>query len=1494
MRLKQKMHKRSLAWIFVVIMAMSVLFNPAYASDPGKENLCKHHTEHTEECGYIDGVAGCLCQHIHTDECYVIEESCTHIHTEECYLSIEDENAAEETNAEENNTSNEPAEIEEALDSSNENSEENADENEDLQTEEVSEDVITDEVENNKTDELELDKTDKDGKNVDERVAEAIELEPINCEHVCSEESECIKEVLDCPHERGEHDDTCGYVEEIEGVPCGFVCDICNGDAEEAECICTALCTEDYKNHECPVCSAEDAQPELCQGEPIMFAARRPSGSYEAFDAARTTENGIFEFRVREAGSDGDGVLAYCFNYNLLNPDMISMGTVGPYYKLEDVSNDTFVEYAQGERYPDELKQNVLNVVWNGYPYYKGTWGGVNSSDPYTKKLYDIYYTQEAVWFYTDSRGVSDYSLIYAAQKNPAPANFVLDLYDGRQADGLGLQRHPEYGAYQNLLAVRLENEDIPDATVKVTVNKSWEYEDGSIYEESNRPSVEFELYEGDYSEDKKPINVIPLPEDKDYIEFTLLDDGKIYTIHEVMSGNTESFVAESDKTIDLSVIDDSIEIDFVNKYIPIELNGSFIVEKNVVGNEEDKAKDYNFEVTLQTDTGDDYDGEYTIKEAENDAQTKQYNAQEKIKFSLKDGQQCEILNIPQGTKFVVQEVAIPEGYELHDIKKDGVVLEGKITANGSISTSKIPVYTFTNNRIPEPDTVPLVVQKKVIGAPEGDANKIFTLNVKLFKDDNGTPYEGTYTLNASDTNLTYYPEQGIELNLADKEYAMIGGLTAGVVYDITEVNADGYEWNSLNGILTENNPEWLDFVNTYVGGNERSLTLSKKVEGDSYTDEKFIFTVNIDGDNVTFEPQDKAVKISDESYTVTLGNNESITFRGMPEGYSYFIQESAKVYDNIAVIKTEIEQPPVGSFTGDRTITSWYTNAKDTNIVFKNTVTEAVDLSLEKQVDSSVKDDTPFEFSLQLWKNGKTLGVSDKYMAVIRNADGTEYLKELSFDMYGTAYFELTAGQRIILKGLAPGEYNYRFSEINASAYEADIKAPATVDVNEAGKTAYQINDNRLNGSTSIVFTNKVIPKLGGLSVTKEVSGDGSTSRSWNFAVKLDDVSVSGTYGEMEFKNGVAVFSLKHGMTISASGLPAGISYEVTEEEANEDDYTTTSTNASGVIEAGIVKEVTFVNHKEDTPPSSGGDDPNPAKVRIKVEKTLDGKKPKDGMFEFVLKDEDGKILQKQTNDGDTVTFDTLSFDKSGTYNYTIMEKVGDDKNIRYDDTVYEVEIKVTRQKNYNAEVYYEKDGRSYNGTPVFENETVEKPGKDVTRLTVQKVWEGVDGQNRPDKAEVQLYRDNISYGDVVILDEQNGWQHTWTDLDIDYTWSVDEVNVPSGYVRSVKQDEDIWTITNKLTPPENPDDPDDPDDPDKPEVPDEPDKPDNENPDKPGENEEQKTDKPERPVDSGTPQTDDPSSNGPWLALALLSFAGMAFTARMGLHGNRRKHHR
>lgn len=89
---------------------------------------------------------------------------------------------------------------------------------------------------------------------------------------------------------------------------------------------------------------------------------------------------------------------------------------------------------------------------------------------------------------------------------------------------------------------------------------------------------------------------------------------------------------------------------------------------------------------------------------------------------------------------------------------------------------------------------------------------------------------------------------------------------------------------------------------------------------------------------------------------------------------------------------------------------------------------------------------------------------------------------------------------------------------------------------------------------------------KTGSLTVTKTVTGNiGDKNKAFTFTVTLGDTTINGVYGDMEFKDGVATFTLKHGKSKTATGLPVGITYTVV--ETDSEDYQVTAKNASGTI---------------------------------------------------------------------------------------------------------------------------------------------------------------------------------------------------------------------------------------------------------------------------------------------------------------------------------------
>lgn len=212
--------KRPAAFLLAAAMIFTMPGVPASAVEAGVSavhtGLCKHHPEHTEDCGYTEGTEGAACEHEHTEDCYTPVEKCIHKHDESCYPVLEGS---------------------------------------------VSENTATS--------------------------SEVEEVQPTECTHECSEESGCITKELSCPHERGKHDDSCGYIPATEGTPCRYTCELCNsqdsglvpgvsGNAP-AECICEIRCEKEAVNSDCPVCSAEDADLSACKGTeqatPLMAAA---------------------------------------------------------------------------------------------------------------------------------------------------------------------------------------------------------------------------------------------------------------------------------------------------------------------------------------------------------------------------------------------------------------------------------------------------------------------------------------------------------------------------------------------------------------------------------------------------------------------------------------------------------------------------------------------------------------------------------------------------------------------------------------------------------------------------------------------------------------------------------------------------------------------------------------------------------------------------------------------------------------------------------------------------------------------------------------------------------------------------------------------------------------------------------------------------------------------------------------------------------------------
>ena len=89
-------------------------------------------------------------------------------------------------------------------------------------------------------------------------------------------------------------------------------------------------------------------------------------------------------------------------------------------------------------------------------------------------------------------------------------------------------------------------------------------------------------------------------------------------------------------------------------------------------------------------------------------------------------------------------------------------------------------------------------------------------------------------------------------------------------------------------------------------------------------------------------------------------------------------------------------------------------------------------------------------------------------------------------------------------------------------------------------------------------------------------------------------------------------------------------------------------------------------------------------AKVTLNLKKVFEGGELKGDDFEFVAKDSNDKVVGTAKNKKDgSITFDTITVDKAGTFTYTITETKGTDKTITYSEQTITATVVVVEKDN-------------------------------------------------------------------------------------------------------------------------------------------------------------------------------------------------------------------
>lgn len=385
------------------------------------------------------------------------------------------------------------------------------------------------------------------------------------------------------------------------------------------------------------------------------------------------------------------------------------------------------------------------------------------------------------------------------------------------------------------------------------------------------------------------------------------------------------------------------------------------------------------------------------------------------------------------------------------------------------------------------------------------------------------------------------------------------------------------------------------------------NLAVQKTVAGNAgEIGREWKFTVTLDDAGISGIYGDMSFK--DGVATFTLKHGEQKTATGLPAGIYYTVTEDKA--DDYTTQATGAS----GQIPAEGTATAAFTNTRD---VFQS-------LTVKKTVGGADGDkEKLWRFTIELKEAGAPLNGTfsckgGSFDGVNPPEDGTLEFVDGKADIY------LKHGQTIAIENL-PVNVDYIVTEDEAgkNGYETEPQSGIITGTVQADA-----------GSTAAFLNARTIPR-GGLTVTKTVEGDaGDTGREWHFTVTLEDAGIHGTYGGMRFTNGVAMFTLKHDQSVTATGLPAGLSYTVTEKEAGQEGYVTKAAGDRGRIPAAGTATAAFTNMK------------HVPRGNLTVSKTVSGSNPPSKTaFGFTV------ILSDRTVDG---RFGEMTF-RSGVAEFTL-----------------------------------------------------------------------------------------------------------------------------------------------------------------------------------------------------------------------------------------------
>lgn len=266
-----------------------------------------------------------------------------------------------------------------------------------------------------------------------------------------------------------------------------------------------------------------------------------------------------------------------------------------------------------------------------------------------------------------------------------------------------------------------------------------------------------------------------------------------------------------------------------------------------------------------------------------------------------------------------------------------------------------------------------------------------------------------------------------------------------------------------------------------------------------------------------------------------------------------------------------------------------------------------------------------------------------------------------------------------------ATGSHAYQVKEVagqDGTITYSDAVLDVTVNVTDDGSGQLTATANKT--AADLTFTNTYTPTATTATITGTKALTGRDLAEGEFFFDLKDADgnvvqtvqngVDGTFGFAPLqldKVGTYVYTVSE----QAGATANGVTYDTTVFTAT---VTVTENAETHELEAQVaystggkaVDAVAFCNSYA----------PAATEVKLGASKVLSGEDLKEGQFSFQLKDTDGKVLQTAKNAADgTVGFEAISYDKPGTYTYSISEVDDGQKNVTYDAAEHRVTVTVT-----------------------------------------------------------------------------------------------------------------------------------------------------------------------------------------------------------------------